>query len=988
MTQAQIIQPAPRLPVSHLLGRELKRVIKERGFVIWLDADDNYSKFVDGLKARAASGGFPFPVFRFDGSFLELMLDLEKYGNGLHPEKVLVHMPGYNEQTISETPLYELFKAGKRYRKALDTLIEEACVGLVLPEEGKAFRETKPSLEEADRWLVSARAGEKDLFLVGLENYSPEAATELLSPTSRLSEDLKQTRNVEQFLEYMGRAVGLPATWPGFVCVGAGGEVIRPSDVRFVVASWLMAVEFVSDLAEPPATAELLVVQERDKSIIGLCRKLIELVRAQFADEYRALSGQFEDMLIQERQSHQPEALGSIDTFRFEEEAVRGASLSALHLGNWDAAVRYASERKPESCFWVRHDKNRERTWELIHLAADVGRELISAEKGLKGCTSLEEATHRYRDTLHRVDRCHRQFEQRFHKLHSTELQDEAALRDARDSVRREYRKWANALAGEFAKLCLDYGPLPSADLRQRGVYEQFVHPSVEGGLRTAYFMVDAMRYEMAEELKSYFESKKYQAVLHARLAELPTVTEVGMNALAPVAKAGRLRPVIKGRDFGGFRTGDQFTVSAPADRVRAMETRSLGAGAVNLELSDVTESPDAELKRRLRAKNNSPLIVVRSLELDTAGEKGFHLGTFERTLVQIREAVQRLQQLGVTHFVLVADHGFLLQDNTAELIEYKDSPKRRHVLSPERSGMVDALEIPLSALDYDVDEEAYLVFRKDTAVWKVKEKMAAFVHGGNSLQERVIPVLTLEKENRVGASTAHYEVVATPLPSHGGRERLELKVRLQKQSIGELSFGGPQRISLALRVQDQHGIPLDALPQIVEVTPPGHLESGYIMIPPSADAATVVFSLEGETDEMVRVEVYHPDATEKVTPKVVEGWFHMHRNRKLGPPKEGAPVSSRRAPSQGAAGMAEQADAAARGDWASGIDDEEFRKVFELIESQESINENELHMVLKSARRVYAFARNFDALRMKVPFEVQITTMGGMKSYVKGDKR
>ncbi len=977
-------------PASARLERELRRVIKSQGLVIWLDADGNYSKFVGDLVPRAESGDFPFPVFRFDGSFLELMLDLEKYGNGLHPEKVLIHMPGFNEQTISETPLYELFKAGKRYRKALDTLIEEACVGVVRPEDGRKFREAAPTLEQADAWLAGAQSGDKDRFLVGLETYSPEALlVELFSAQSTLTSGLSDPNHVKQFLEHLGRAIGLPATWPGFLKVdGQDGETVRLLDLRFVAASWLMTVEFVSDLAEPPVTPELAVAQEQDKSIVQLCRKLVEQLRGQFPDEYRELSGQFEDMLDQERRGHQPEALGSIDTFRFEEGAVRGAALSALQLGNWGTASRYASERHPESCFWVLHDKNRSHTWELIRLAAEVGRELEVSVSGLKGCVSLEEAMNRYRDTLYRVDRCHRHFEQRFHKLHSTELEDDAALREARDTVRQEYRKWADSLTAAFAKLCMDFGPLPSADLRQRGVYEQFVHPIIEGGERVAFFMVDAMRYEMAEELRAYFDSKKYKTSLNARLAELPTVTEVGMNALAPVSSGGRLRPMLNGREFGGFRSGDQFTVKDPADRVRAMETRSVGGQAIHVELSQVTEASPAELRRLLRTKNSSPLIVVRSLELDSAGEKGFHLGTFERTLVQIREAVQRLQQLGVSRFVLAADHGFLLQDTTAQGIPYKDSPKRRHVLSRERSGMADALEIPLSALDYDVDSEAYLVFRKDTAVWKVKEKIAPFVHGGNSLQERVIPVLALEKASKVGASTAHYEVVATALPAEKGRERLELRVRLQKQSSGLLSFAGPRKISLALRVIGRDGSVLDAFPQVVEVTPPGELESGAILVPPSADAATVVFSIEGDTDEKVRIEVYHPDATEKVTPKIVDGWFDMRRNRRLGKPKEGAPPSSRRGSTQSEAGMAEQADAAARADWAARIEDEEFRKVFELIESQESINEQELLFVLKSARRMRIFSRHFDELRKRVPFEVQITTLGGMKSYVKGEKR
>lgn len=985
----------PLPPASALLELELKRVIKEQGLVVWLDADDNYSGFVARLAERSKSGAFPFPVLHFDGSFLELMLALEKYENGLHADKLLIHMPGFNEQSIAETPLYELFKAGKRYRKALDTLIEDACMGLVRPEDSKAFRETKPSLEQANEWLSQTHVSEKDRFLIGLTARSTESvAHELFTNGSRLLGDLKEPAHATQFVDYLTKAIGLPATWPAFALAqGSEEKGVVAADMPFVALSWLMAVEFVSDLAEPPIMPELGVVRQRDNAILQRCRRLIELVRSQFPDDYRNLSGQFEDMLSQERQGHQADALGSIDTFRFEESAIRGAALSALQMGSWDTATRYAAERKAEDCFWVRHDKNRERTWELIHLGARVGLELQSAQKKLKGCASLEEATDRYRDSLYRVDRAHRQFEQRFHKVHGTELEDDAALREARETLRREYRKWADALAGEFAKLCEDFGPLPSLDLRQRQVYEQFVHPIIEGGDRVAFFMVDAMRFEMAGELKAFFENKKYTASLSARLAELPTVTEVGMNALAPVSQNGRLRPVVKDRTFQGFRSGSQFTVGAPAERVRAMETRSVSGAGINVELSQITDSSDAELKRLLRSKNASPLIVVRSLELDSAGEKGFHLGTFEHTLGQLREAVQRLQQLGISRFVLAADHGFLLQDGTAQLVEYKDAPKRRHVLSNARSGMPDALEIPLSALEYDVDTEAYLVFRKDTAIWKTQEKVAPFVHGGNTLQERVIPVLTLEKRNRAGASTAQYEVVATALPAEGGRERLELKVRLQKQSSGVLSFAGPRSISLALRVLDRDGAPLSAIPQIVEVSPPGELESGSILVPPAADAATVVFRIEGETDEKVRIEVYHPDGTEKVTPKTVEGWwFDMHRSRKLGPVKEGAPHSSRRQPavalpSQSDAGMAAQQSAAAGADWADGIEEQGFRRAFQIIESQGSISELDLHQVI-GPRMARVFSRQFDAMRRKVPFEVEIRISSGMKVYVKGEIR
>src|SRR5690606_14842973 len=92
-----------------------------------------------------------------------------------------------------------------------------------------------------------------------------------------------------------------------------------------------------------------------------------------------------------------------------------------------------------------------------------------------------------------------------------------------------------------------------------------------------------------------------------------------------------------------------------------------------------------------------------------------------------------------------------------------------------------------------------------------------------------------------------------------------------------------PAKISLALRVLGQDGMPLDALPQVVEVTPPGQLEAGAVLVPPGADPSTVVFTIEGEFDEKVRVEVYHPDAIEKVSSAIVDGWFSMHRPQRLG---------------------------------------------------------------------------------------------------------
>lgn len=1015
---------APWGPVSAQLVRELKTTIKKKGLVVWLDAESQYSDLAQALAQGARSERFPYDIVQFDGSFLELMLGMEQVGNALYPDKVLVYVPGWNDKSIAETPLFELHQAGHRFQRALDTLIQEAASGSVRQEEIAQFVARHPlSLAGADEWLAQAKRGVSDVFLVGLEDRDTwSVLRELFADESKLLADLAQAGNRPKFLQYVERAVGLPLrTWSSFLLGNENHALFddaakedRTEDLRYFVGSWLMVVEYISDLLEPPVLGPLRDL-ELSKPVVAICREQVGFLRQQCADRYRSISQEFEAHLYErgvaaghsEITDHRASALGSIDTFRFEEAKVRDEALGALISGDWEAAVNYATQRHPERCFWVQHDQARKGTWELIRLCATAGHTIARERKGLEGCSSLEEAMNRYHDSLHQVDRAHRLFEHEFHRLHTGDLDDEARLREARDVLRDRYRVWADQLAGQFAELCETYGPLPSSDLRQRAVYEQFVHPQLEQGTRVAFFMVDALRFEMAVELREAFEGKKFKTTLQARLAELPTVTEVGMNALAPVSAHGKLRLVVEksnSRKICGFRKGEKFTVHSPDTRVKAMESRSVPDGAIHLELGTVTGATEGDLKKILRSKRSSPLIVVRSLELDSAGEKGFHLGTFQHTLMQIREAVQRLAHAGIHHFVLAADHGFLLQDATAKLIPYKDSPQRRHVLTPQAAGMGDALEIPLSALDYEVDQPAYLVFRKDTAAWKTQEKIAPFVHGGNSLQERVIPVLQLERGGKSGSSTSRYEVVARALPPEVGRQRLSLQLRLQKQSSGTLSFASPKRISLALRVPGH-----DVAPQIIEVTPPGVYEKGALAVPPGAEESTITFLIEGTLDEKVRVEIYHPDGTEQVQSQIVEGWFDMRsypRRRdpvSVPPPSQNAAGGSESttavagsadvaAPPEQAAAQSEAPPSSRRAhpaeDWRGTFEDADFAEVFMRIDQQESVNEQEMLLILKNARRARSFSRRFDELKRLVPFDVEIIVHGGMKVYAKGGGR
>ena len=104
--------PTPGL-VSKGLEEMLRQELRSRGLQVWLDKKDEYSPFVDTLRARWEGGDFPYPVCAFRGSFLELMLQLDGLFEGTQNRPVLIHMPGFNYDEVRATPVLEHYEAGK-----------------------------------------------------------------------------------------------------------------------------------------------------------------------------------------------------------------------------------------------------------------------------------------------------------------------------------------------------------------------------------------------------------------------------------------------------------------------------------------------------------------------------------------------------------------------------------------------------------------------------------------------------------------------------------------------------------------------------------------------------------------------------------------------------------------------------------------------------------------------------------------------------------
>ena len=559
------------------------------------------------------------------------------------------------------------------------------------------------------------------------------------------------------------------------------------------------------------------------------------------------------------------------------------------------------------------------------------------------------------------VDRAHRRFEQQRSKLLSSTLPHFAALLEISDQIRHRYREWADALAQDFAHICDRHGFLPPEHLQQRSLYEQVVHPLTQTDAKTAYFIIDAFRYEMATELLDTFADSGTNVTLRARYAELPTITAVGMNVLAPLSQTGKLT-MGSDRGFKGFKLGE-YTVRKPEDRVRAMGDRSVdnvNSGRRRVRQFKLSEVCDRSTESLKQGCANAETIVVHSQEIDDAGEANLGLIAFEECLKQLRSAWNRLKSIGIDEFVFTADHGFLLQDQTTKQVTWGTirDPHRRYILDDQPRSEAETVTVSLSALNYE-GQTGYLLFRRDTAVFATGNPGATFVHGGNSLQERVIPVLSVSHRHRPNLKIVKYAVEVQAQADIAGFSRLKVRVKPAPVAQGVLSFTGAKTISLALRVPERHDIQVN-----IKDVPNVAIQNQQFPIPLDAEWVEVVFDLAGYQDERVRIEVYHPDAAEDVEPATLDSYFKVAGTLRR---TKDAPIVVQ-----------------ANGDWQDSFIDPNVGRVFLHLQQHGSISESELAVILGNPRQVRRFAVSFEEYLQKVPFSVRIEATSSGKRYVK----
>lgn len=936
-------------PVSDVLEEIVRNKARRRGLLVWLDRHRHYDDFVDRLAEKSKAGAFPYPVVAFRGSFVETMFELEGEMDGREPRPMVVYVPGHNQDTIKQTPLFGVFRSGKRWRKALTTLVKEAAAGKVPTDALREFLESQGDelkLPPADGWLraeLSSARGQG----------SPLEEIPVTTQLERLldGEPPASSCSLNDANEQMRTVLGVDEDWIGGYSVGKRGAKSFESLGR-AAATWALATEFVEDLRRPPFAEVLEPIEGLPGTLVETCRDVAEHLRTYREDEYVRLARDFESRLEEERTQGDPSDLGNIDTFPFEEQVIFEASLEALQVGAWSAALDHAEHRDVSSCFWVRRERDRENRWRLVRRAVHLGMLLEEHAAPFADAASLEEAVQLYEEGLWKVDRAHRKLEQDRSKYLQARMQDFVEIRNVLDSMRQRYRRWADNMARAFNRLCDEQGFLATESLRQRTFFRDVIEPEVENHHKVALLMVDGLRFEMARDLmEALSEDSQTALALKPRLAELPTRTAVGMNVIPPVTQNGRLEPILGENGRISAMRSNRFQVRDGETRRKMMRHAVGGRACPGMSVTEILEG-DEDLTRKIQ---NASLVVVHSGDIDTAGEKGHGLTTFERTLTDIRGAIRLLRKAGVERVVITADHGFLLQDDTtSRRIEQgkKTSPQARYSVSPTPENDGDRISASPQALSYEVgDQSVNFVFPRDTSLFDTGGALETYVHGGNSPQERIIPVLSMEA-GKPGGSTRQFELTVDKRPPINDMQRIEVRVTTDQTA---LDFGDYTELELALRAPDDPGVDIE----LQTVAGASELK-GDTFTAPLDEPVEVLFRATGSSQRQVPVEVRAPTMTDAVKAGRTEKRFAVEV--------------------RGTADESGDTESSSTG--LEALPDDGTREVFEHLVKYESISESDATEILGSSVAFRQFSRNLEEYVERVSFDVKVESVDFQKLY------
>jgi len=396
--------------------------------------------------------------------------------------------------------------------------------------------------------------------------------------------------------------------------------------------------------------------------------------------------------------------------------------------------------RKRETAYWY---KKYHLVYQCIHYSAKLLKEI---EKTHLSVQSPNGGIQRYADTWFVIDQYYRKAV--YYYIQCGEVTSLASLWQQVEQhytnvyVLKSNDLWQNSIntmgTWEFPQT-----------LQQQNFCKTIVEKQLEQNRKVIVIISDALRFEAGEELqKRLLSLDKFEADIKPMVSMLPSYTQLGMAALLPHEQLE-------------IRTDSGASVLLNGKRVLGTEQRqtvlqeAASQPAKTFRFEDIINTDRTALRDILR---DQQILYIYHNQIDAVGDKrDTEQQTFfavEQALQELMKLIQKLTSANATQIFVTADHGFLYQHNVLDTSDFvKDPPEGKGITAKSRRYIVGTHLAEHSSLmkftskQLGLSGSAEVQIPKSINRLRIKGSGSRYVHGGASLQEIVIPLITVKKK-------------------------------------------------------------------------------------------------------------------------------------------------------------------------------------------------------------------------------------------------
>lgn len=686
------------------LEKWLKEIVTEkiqRGLFVWYDPLASFEPIVEKVVPRGAK------LLKFEGSYLALRFKIEDEDPDFD-KKWIVYIP---EKATNFLRDWE-FIGNKEVLSLPEVLLRKGKLSLNI-ELNKALENNSTMLVKNWNILIGKKKPTAELIIDSLLAIAfelsmwdeEEAVIKFIVKPEEIARELKEVEIYNFWQEKLSEFVEIER------------EHEDAKEVRDKLLKTLLFGELVYKGEQSKDIFTLLPKPEKIQIVSSILRRWQN--DARFRESYVAAVDEVGRGINIKEHLQLKEALTSVETFPEIDELILDELLSSTNPENYGDKVdliEKIGERRVET-FWAKN--MRVKYWKPILIASRL----------FKGCgEALKEYERMNRDEI--IDKYVSswwKFDSMVLELSTFDFGREESLITPAYVAYETYLDKVNRRLLETVK---------KEGWKQN--LSSFWSYVTRAEKPVAVFFTDALRFDLAKMLIEELGVGVEEVKVEWLYGVLPSITEVGMAALLPDAQLSLAFDNSLKVSIGNKSVADK------SERVAYLKER--GISVMDFDSRNI---PGADV------------LVVMMREIDRLGEI---VDIAPQNLIEIVDKISsrilKLREFGFRSVVLGGDHGFLYLRKEPERVPCKgELVKWRFAINSSEGNFVAKVDA------LGISGDLLLGFPAGTSIFAVQGGAPEFVHGGLSLQETVVPVVSLKlakPKEKVKVSVEYPEKIAS----------------------------------------------------------------------------------------------------------------------------------------------------------------------------------------------------------------------------------